>query len=342
MQLQQDSLTVEQQESALSAVDTALHIPARPQTPYQVLRMLPKDATPAQQDSAIQAWLQPVEIRYSSRPDTLHLPGHGVGRNLKEVNLPQYYRETYFANDTLLHPEVNGGRYGMAGDPVPYTVRNDNLITSILLVCLVLMLVIYSHSRRFIARQYKELIYVPHAESTQTETTGERRIKLLMTLQTCLLFSIVLYFCTKEYVADTFILASDYHLVVIFFGMLLGYVLGKVLLYTLANSIFFDGKKNGQFIRSFLLITATQGVLLFPVVLLLVYFDLSMRYVVYYFAGVVFIGKILVFYKTYIIFFRQNAFFLQIILYLCALEIVPLVSLIGTWRLVVDYLKVNF
>ena len=41
------------------AIDTMTSRPARPQTPYQVLRLLPKDATPAQQDSAIQAWFEP-------------------------------------------------------------------------------------------------------------------------------------------------------------------------------------------------------------------------------------------------------------------------------------------
>ena len=66
-------------------------------TPYQVLRLLPKDATPAQQDSAIQAWFQPGEVHYSNQPDTLHLPGHGIGRSLKDVNLPQYYRENFFS-----------------------------------------------------------------------------------------------------------------------------------------------------------------------------------------------------------------------------------------------------
>ena len=121
--------------------DTIEHKPAKPQTPYQVLRLLPKDATPAQQDSAIQAWFQPGEIHYSTRPDTLHLPGHGIGKSLKDVNLPQYYREHFFSDNTYLHPELDGGRYGVAGDPIPYTTKNDNIITSMLLVCFVLTLV---------------------------------------------------------------------------------------------------------------------------------------------------------------------------------------------------------
>ena len=66
--------------------------------PYQVLHELPRDATPAQQDSAIQATFQPKEIRYSDRPDTLHLPGYGKGKSALEITtLPKYYRESFFA-----------------------------------------------------------------------------------------------------------------------------------------------------------------------------------------------------------------------------------------------------
>lgn len=341
MLLRQDSLTV-QQGSSVTVADSATHMSARPQTPSQVLRMLPKDATPAQQDSAVQSWFQPDEIHYSSQPDTLHLPGHGKGRSLKDVSLPQYYKETFFAADSMFHPEIEGGQYGVAGEPLPYTVRNDNLVTSMLLGCFLLMLFVYAHFHRFIARQYRDLFLIPHSmDSVFTETSGELRIKVLLCLQSVLLGSVFVYFVTKEYVGDTFIVESDYMLIFIFFGLLLGYLLFKTAAYTLVNCTFFDNKRNGQFLRSMLLLLATQGVLSYPVVLLLVYFDLSILSVVYYFIVVLFLGKIVVFYRTYVIFFRQNVFLLQIFLYFCALEIVPIISAVGIWALVVDFLKVN-
>ena len=92
---------------------------AKPQTPYEVLRLLPKDATPAQQDSAIQEWFEPKEIHYSNRPDTLHLPGQEIPRDLKEVNLPSYYRENFFSNNTMYHAELNVERIGVSGAPHP-------------------------------------------------------------------------------------------------------------------------------------------------------------------------------------------------------------------------------
>ena len=81
---------------------------------------------------------------------------------------------------------------------------------------------------------------------------------------------------------------------------------------------------------------------MYPAVLLLVYFDLPLDVVLYYFIFVVVLGKILAFYKSYVIFFRQKGGFLQIILYFCALEIVPLTVLVGTWMALLDVLIVKF
>lgn len=124
-------------------------------TPKQVLSWLPKNATPAQQDSMIRAHVKPCEItHWSGMPDTLHLPGHKAGKSFRDVSLPQYYRESFFSKDSLFHPELRGGRLGVVGDPVPYTVAGDNFITSLLLLCFVLACIAFSKSKHFVsARQ---------------------------------------------------------------------------------------------------------------------------------------------------------------------------------------------
>ena len=76
--------------------------------------------------------------------------------------------------------------------------------------------------------------------------------------------------------------------------------------------------------------------------MLQVYFNLPMQNVVYYFIFILVLTKILTFYKCWVIFFRQISVYLQIILYLCALEIIPLLSLVGILVLITDRLKVNF
>jgi len=319
--------------------------PAKPRHPYQVLRQLPPDATPAQQDSAIQAVFQPENIRYSSRPDTLHIPGYGKGKSYKDkVELPQYYRENFFSKDSLLHPEISGGRYGMAGDPIPYSMRSDDVITGLLLGCFVLAIIAITRSRQFIYRQAKNFFYIPRSENVTeiTETASEYRFQFFLVLEACLLCGLLAFLYTETNIADTFILKSQYQLIGIFFGCFLAYFLLKLLFYTILNTVFFDKKKNGQWIKSQLFIWSMMGIALFPLVLLQSYFDLSMQSSLIYAAIIIILVKILTFYKCYVIFFRQNAFFLQIILYFCALEIVPMLILFGILAQIVDYLKINF
>ena len=52
--------------------------------------------------------------------------------------------------------------------------------------------------------------------------------------------------------------------------------------------------------------------------------------------------KSLTFFKSYVIFFRRKGYFLQNILYFCALELVPLASFGGFVAITINYLKINF
>jgi hypothetical protein len=314
-----------------------------PLTPRMVLSWLPRNATPAQQDSAIQAHFQPKEIRWSTRPDTLHLPGHDKGRNLLDEQLPQYYREGFFSKDSLFHPELPGGRIGVAGDPIPYSVHRDNIITSLLLVCFVLAVIAFANARAFILRQGKGLFYFSHGGTTEViETANELRLQVFLVFLTSILLALLFYFYTINHFGDTFVLDSLYYLIAIYLAITVGYFLAKAILYTLVNLVFFDGKRNGQWMKAMLFITSIEGVLLFPLVILQAYFDSSIENVEVYFAFALLTVKILTFFKAYTIFFRQNVFKLQIILYFCTLEIVPLLAFWGALVFTANSLKINF
>ena len=312
-------------------------------TPAMVLKWLPRTATPAQQDSAIQAHFKPSEIRWSTRPDTLHLPGHDKGHNLLDVNIPQYYREGFFSKDSMFHPELPGGRYGVAGDPVPYTIHGDNIITSILLGSFILAVLAFTNARSFISRQAKNFFYASREGFTEvTETSSELRFQTYLVFLACLLISLLYYFYTINYVGDTFVLQSDYHLIAIYLGMAVAYFLVKMLLYTLVNLVFFDSKRNVQWLKSFLFLTSVEGVLLFPAVLLLAYFDVSVENVLKYLLIVLVVVKLLTIYKCFLIFFKQNVVKLQIILYFCTLEMIPLLAFWGALVFTANSLKINF
>ena len=338
--LQQDSIA--QPSAAVQGGDSVV-VQHRPLTPAQVLSWLPRDATPAQQDSAIQSRFKPSEIHWSEHPDTLHLPGHPPGVDLMNAELPQYYREGYFSKDSMFHPEIQGGRVGVAGDPVPYRVHNDNVITSLLLACFLISVIAFASARHFMIRETKNFFYIPREERTDfSETSNELRFQVFLVGITCLLIALLFYFYTLHHIGDTFVLRSQYTLIAIFLGITIIYFLLKAGLYTFVNHVFFDGKRNQQWMRSLLFISSVEGVLLFPSVLLGGYFELDIEKVTLYVILVLVFVKILTIYKCYSIFFRRNVVRLQIILYFCTLEIVPLLAFWGVLVMTANNLKINF
>ena len=199
-----DSIITEEIFLEDDATPQQRHVPL---TPAKVLSWLPADATPAQQDSAIQAHIKPSEIHWSECPDTLHLPGHPAGRSFRDVSLPKYYRESYFEGKPCFNPDLFGGRQGVAGDPVPYSIARDNVITILLLACFMLALIAYAKSRRFILRQVKDFFRAPRGENmtVMTETSGEFRFQFFLVGQSCLLFALIYFFYVQTRGADTFI-----------------------------------------------------------------------------------------------------------------------------------------
>jgi hypothetical protein len=336
--------TVWQTDTARTAInsDSTVSVKKAPRqpTPAEVLKWLPRDATPSQQDSAIQANIKPGVIHWSEMPDTLHLPGQPAGKSFRDVSLPQYYKESFFSKDSLFHPELTGGRLGVAGDPIPYTIANDNLITGLLLLCFILTTIVISRSKRFIARQAKYFFYHQISEDTlMTETTGEVHFQLFLVLQTCFLLSIVFFFWTNSPVSGTFIV-EQYTVIGLFAAILAGYFIVKVLAYSLVDNVFFSSKSNIRWLMSFFFLISMEGVAIYPVVLLLSFFHLSIDTVFIYTIIIVFIFKFLSFYKTYSIFFKRAGGYMQNFLYFCALEIMPLFALWGILQMASNNLKV--
>ena len=248
--------------------------------------------------------------------DTLHLPIPTKGHSLLDVQLPQYYREGFFSKDTLFHPELPGGRFGV---------------------------IAYANTHEFVTRQLKKFFYVPSEGTMEiTETGTELRIQLFMVLLSSVLLSLLYYFYVIHFVGDTFILNSQYLLIAIYLVMMVSYFMAKWWLYTLVNVVFFGSKKNRHWLKTILFISSMEGAVFLPAVLLQAYFDMTEKNVVIYFIIVLIFVKILTFFKCYVAFFRRNVVKLQIILYFCALEMVPLLAFWGALDYVTDSLKINF
>ena len=334
-----DTTTV--QGAAIAEEAVAVHHSGQP-TPAQVLSWLPKGATPAQQDSAIRANIKIQPPTYSSRPDTLGTPFTRPDLDTFTLSKPQWHGKSLVQKDSVYKPEVIAWRQGVGGDPVPYSIAGDNVVTSMLLGCFVIAMVAIAQSKQFILRQAKNFFYVPRSKTTEiSETSNELRFQFFLMLQTCLLFSLIFFYAVHDFAGQTFVI-DQYLVIGAFTGIIAAYFLVKILAYWLVGWVFFDKKNTLQWIKAFLFLVATEGVLIYPLAMFMAYFDLESESAVIYASIVLLLSKLLCFYKTYIIFFHQKGVFLQNILYFCALEIVPGIALWGVLVMACSYLKINF
>lgn len=341
---QTDSIPTIETAGTEESAATAAPVHRHAITPAEAQRYLPADASAEERDSIVQALCRPAPVTaWSEQPDTLHLPGLPVDFNWREVHLPLYYRESYFTGKPYFHPDLFGGRPGTAGDPVPYSIARDNIITLLLVCCFVLAAIAFSKSRRFMARQMREFFRPPRRKGVteMTETSGEFRFQFFLILQTCLLEGLIYFLHIEEHFTDTFTV-DQYRVIGLYALAFAGYTVAKLAAYWGAGLVFFDRKSTTHWLKSAIFLMATQGVVLYPLVILQAYFGASATVTLTGAVGVLAAFKILAFYKTYAIFFRNGRRYLQNILYFCTLEIMPLLTLWGVLTTMSSYLKVNF
>ncbi len=311
-------------------------------TPAQIISWLPKDATPEQQDSAVQAHTRPKEIHWSQRPDTLHLPGQPVGRSVLEVNLPVYYKESFFSDKPYWNPDAANKRQGIAGDPVPYTVANDSIMASLLFVCLIGTAMIMSALSDFFKRRMK-LFFYPQQPGTSsfTETQNEVWAQLVLTIEASFLLAILFISYLKDRVTDTFTI-EQYEMTGLFTGVFASFFILKAVIQGVAGWVFFSSEKNRQWSSSSLFLSATFSLWLLPMVLIQAFFNTDTEISAIYTLSAIGLYELLSFYQVHRIFFLHRDSITGFILYLCTLEVVPLCLIWTTLAEISNFLKINF
>ena len=213
---------------------------------------------------------------------------------------------------------------GFEGTPISYSPRTDDAIALTLLVCFFLSSIALARGKKFLSQQVKD--FVLHRERTSifdSSTAADVRYLLVLVLQTCVLSGITFV----NYFHDTCPALMDHVssllLLGIYVGFCLAYFLLKWLIYMFLGWTFFDKNKTNIWLESYSALIYYVGFALFPFVLFLVYFDLSLTNLVIIGSIILIFTKILMFYKWIKLFFHQFSGLFLLILYFCALEIVP-------------------
>ena len=213
---------------------------------------------------------------------------------------------------------------GMKGEDLPYLLRSDHVISCILLVCFILFTlalrngkkVLYQHMKNFFHHKKRSSLFddVPNSDS---------RYVLALVTVTCILSG----FCLYDYFSDEnkmlFQLIPHSILLSVYIGAFALLILYKWGAYNFVNWIFFDKEKQKLWMIAFFDILVGAGFLLFPLVLLPLFFDLPANTAMILLFIILGFTKIMLFYKCIRNFFPHIHGSFHLILYFCALEIVP-------------------
>ena len=213
---------------------------------------------------------------------------------------------------------------GFEGTPISYSPRTDDAIALTLLACFFLSSIALARGKKFLSQQVKDFVLRRERTSIfDSSTAADVRYLLVLVLQTCVLSGITFL----NYFHDTCPALMDHVssllLLGIYVGFCLAYFLLKWLLYMFLGWTFFDKNKTNIWLESYSALIYYVGFALFPFVLFLVYFDLSLTNLVIIGSIILIFTKILMFYKWIKLFFHQFSGLFLLILYFCALEIVP-------------------
>ncbi len=213
---------------------------------------------------------------------------------------------------------------GIIGIPTPYSPQKDDLVALILLVCFFITSFVLARSKRQIWLQLRSLAFQRERSSLFAGgTTIDIRLIVLLLLQTCIFLGMLFFNYFNDVNPVLMVETSPNLLLVIYIGICVGYLLFKWLFYLFAGWVFFEKIKTNLWMESYITMLYTVGFILFPLVLLLIYFNLSVVFLIVF--GLILLAcvKILMFYKWLRLFSNNFGGFLLLILYFCALEIIP-------------------
>lgn len=319
------------------------HYPKK-KTVYQVIRSLPRDATPAQQDSAVQAAFPGKIMTWpKNAKTTLPLTEEMAESGVKLHKLRLF--DTPFSRSFpwKVSQEVVYAPLGVPGDSLPYRFRSDSLVTGVLMLSFFLVVLVVSRSRHFLVDSIKNIFgFGMPGNKFDSRTETELRGQIFLIFHTCFLLGILFFDYTQTKMTEVFNQVSPYMILGMSVGVCALFCALKIALYGFVNYVFFDRRRSIEWTNTYLFSMLAMGLALLPLALLVVYYDLDFERTRAVFLFVLVMCKILLVYKCYTIFFNYRYGFLHLILYLCTLELMPLAILWRTLIYASNYLTLIF
>jgi hypothetical protein len=234
------------------------------------------------------------------------------------ISIPALVQTVAVRFDGILHPSL------------PQT---ENWVFGVLLGLFFLLVLAIKAYPSLIYEDIRAIFHVKERSSIFSNPEGsDLRIRLLYLIFSYCVISLYAYFLMFKPDTGNF----SFVRYLCFVGATLVFFLIKYLFIHLLSYIFFDKKMGSIAIESYNNLLIFFGILLFPLLILNIY-GLPWLVVAAQITGLIvcFAMVVLTFFKLFQIFYSKLFDFFYILLYLCTLEILPILVLIQVYRLIV-------
>ncbi len=231
----------------------------------------------------------------------------------------------------------------MSGTEIPYFIGNDTLpLTLFILNTLGVMYIMVLNGSNIFQRLKNIFYYTGNSKPYNSQTHINRFSNIILDAQVILFLSVIAFKRIQYNGADA-IANKAYMQWLIFFAVFLLFFLLKRIVYAVVNNILFSQKQESEWKELYLFTTRIFGCLLFPLIsALLVVPDISKCYFIGYITIAGFLCLLMLIKGCKRIIFPQNRGFLDIILYLCTLEILPILVLFKATENLNIFLTIKF
>ena len=240
----------------------------------------------------------------------------------------------FLHGNPYIHPELPYRSHGANGQLLPYAPYRDDLVVGSLLLCMLLLTFVFNKMRKMLHQQAKDFFYKPkeHKSSNSVESVIRKYSRLSFVMLLCFLGGLVMFSYAQQHLHFFPTDVSSSTLLSIFVGSFVIYFLVKHLLSAFVNWIFFPKSKQKLWREGETYLISVETLFLFPLILVVVFLSPKVENIAIVFLTILLTIKFLLAFKTYQIFFNKSYCLLHLFMYLCALELMPLLAL---WRALV-------
>ena len=212
----------------------------------------------------------------------------------------------------------------VAGDTHPYILRNDDLVSSTLLSLFVACLLLAVYAKRYISNTMKHF-FERKRHNTIFEDSDDAQMqgKGLLMLQTAVAMGILMFNHFQSSSMHNYERGSVLALLGINIAVCYILLLVKFFVCDGVNRTLFATEQCRVWREGLLFVINCAGLLLMPIALLSIYSQINVNTQLYSVILIGLISEIVLFYKTFRTFFDNGLGYLHLILYFCALEIIP-------------------